>query len=571
MLDVARIAYVKHGFTEAPGLVKFEQEIDRELAAGIEDEYSRFQDGYELNGSSKRSTEQSAVTATKNGLSSHGELLNLSRSLRGASITDATDELILRYCQHKEARAARDREAEQSVKEAPQAAERNSSQTDTTNSRLDPISCDDRLTEMDEVSSTQKPDEAESQFNKEPQNMQCDSPPSAKGYDRVDSLDSGEGRTESASTSHSQTHLSSSKKQTSSIPTLIKRSSSSVSLTSNHTTSMSTSELSSSRSSLMSAQDGNDSYRQNSSDLDGKVMRIAKSYYGKGVMKGVTRLSEGKYKIADRIVFVRLLKGSRVMVRIGGGWDTLENFLFRHKSDPSQVIDVDNLLPIETKVTFDKASHNTPGANKFSKLPYYRRSDSASSTNLSLSHVSHSPTCSIASTTHMSVDSLKPASGGAIIESRPSSKQSPYFLINRGQNMKPLPQSAIYNPKNSPRISNISGPSQQPRTLARYANRSHVSGSVTNLYPATLTTKPIPTNVKSGATSKLNSPANLHNLRTNRQDAFKRLGRSSDSLQANLSPHFRVQNSSTHNVNINSCPRRKLASSHSKPLNSLAH
>lgn len=35
LLDVARIACVKHGFTEAPGLVKFEQEIDRELAAEL--------------------------------------------------------------------------------------------------------------------------------------------------------------------------------------------------------------------------------------------------------------------------------------------------------------------------------------------------------------------------------------------------------------------------------------------------------------------------------------------------------------------------------------------------------
>lgn len=199
-------------------------------------------------------------------------------------------------------------------------------------------------------------------------------------YDsRVDSLDSGEGRTESSAASTSQNGTRNNSlscasdanrkhETSSSIPVAITRSDSSSPLTSsNHTSSMGTSELSSSRSSLLSVQDSNSTYTSSSaaktssrhvasSDLDGKVMRIAKSYYGKGVTKGVKRLSEGKYKIADRIVFVRLLKGHRVMVRIGGGWDTLENFLFRHKSDPSQIIDVDNLLPIETKMSFDKNS-----------------------------------------------------------------------------------------------------------------------------------------------------------------------------------------------------------------------
>jgi hypothetical protein len=173
---------------------------------------------------------------------------------------------------------------------------------------------------------------------------------------------------------------------------------------SHQTESSMNSELSSSRSSLLSNQDGNNSNsnyeRQATSDLDGKVMRIAKSYYGKKATKDVTRLSEGKYKIADRIVFVRLLKGHRVMVRIGGGWDTLENFLFRHKSDPSQVIDPDNLLPIETKMPFDKTPQATPTKSS-SKLPYYRLSNSASSNNLSLSNVSISNHSLISSTTRI--------------------------------------------------------------------------------------------------------------------------------------------------------------------------
>jgi len=50
---------------------------------------------------------------------------------------------------------------------------------------------------------------------------------------------------------------------------------------------------------------------------------------------GVRKVGEGRYCIAGKNVFVRLLKGRHMMVRVGGGWDTLEHFLQRH--DPCQV------------------------------------------------------------------------------------------------------------------------------------------------------------------------------------------------------------------------------------------
>ncbi|XP_011499378.1 PREDICTED: growth arrest-specific protein 2 [Ceratosolen solmsi marchali] len=49
----------------------------------------------------------------------------------------------------------------------------------------------------------------------------------------------------------------------------------------------------------------------------------------------VHKVGEGRYNIAGRNVFIRLLKGRHMMVRVGGGWDTLEHFLTRH--DPCQV------------------------------------------------------------------------------------------------------------------------------------------------------------------------------------------------------------------------------------------
>ncbi|XP_072160602.1 growth arrest-specific protein 2 isoform X3 [Bemisia tabaci] len=48
----------------------------------------------------------------------------------------------------------------------------------------------------------------------------------------------------------------------------------------------------------------------------------------------VNKVGEGRYSIAGRNVFIRLLKDTHMMVRVGGGWDTLEHFLMRH--DPCQ-------------------------------------------------------------------------------------------------------------------------------------------------------------------------------------------------------------------------------------------
>ncbi|XP_059140991.1 GAS2-like protein 1 [Physella acuta] len=47
------------------------------------------------------------------------------------------------------------------------------------------------------------------------------------------------------------------------------------------------------------------------------------------------KVGEGKYKIGDSrsLIFVRILR-NHVMVRVGGGWDTLENYLNKH--DPCQ-------------------------------------------------------------------------------------------------------------------------------------------------------------------------------------------------------------------------------------------
>ncbi|CAB0041903.1 unnamed protein product, partial [Trichogramma brassicae] len=95
-------------------------------------------------------------------------------------------------------------------------------------------------------------------------------------------------------------------------------------------------------------------------ELDRRVRRateeVQKSCHcltGKCSKLKVRKVGEGRYHIAGRNVFIRLLKGRHMMVRVGGGWDTLEHFLSRH--DPCQVR---VLSRASTPTTHHQQSHN---------------------------------------------------------------------------------------------------------------------------------------------------------------------------------------------------------------------
>nr|KAG5708895.1 hypothetical protein BaRGS_009304 [Batillaria attramentaria] len=67
-------------------------------------------------------------------------------------------------------------------------------------------------------------------------------------------------------------------------------------------------------------------------DLHKEVKRIAHKCK---CQEYVNRISEGVYDVFGKRVFIRLLHGKHLMVRVGGGWDTFENYLIHH--DPIQV------------------------------------------------------------------------------------------------------------------------------------------------------------------------------------------------------------------------------------------
>lgn len=71
-------------------------------------------------------------------------------------------------------------------------------------------------------------------------------------------------------------------------------------------------------------------------------------------------LSEGRYRLGDKILFIRMLHGKHVMVRVGGGWDTLQGFLLKY--DPCRVLQFATLeqkiLAFQKGVTSDNISNS---------------------------------------------------------------------------------------------------------------------------------------------------------------------------------------------------------------------
>ncbi|XP_060555409.1 growth arrest-specific protein 2-like isoform X2 [Ruditapes philippinarum] len=62
-------------------------------------------------------------------------------------------------------------------------------------------------------------------------------------------------------------------------------------------------------------------------NLDEEVRKMAAKC---NCSEHVTRIREGKYMVFGKAVIIRLLKNRHLMVRVGGGWDTLEHYLMKH-------------------------------------------------------------------------------------------------------------------------------------------------------------------------------------------------------------------------------------------------
>ncbi|KAK1887802.1 Growth arrest-specific protein 2 [Dissostichus eleginoides] len=52
----------------------------------------------------------------------------------------------------------------------------------------------------------------------------------------------------------------------------------------------------------------------------------------------VERHSQGRYRVGEKMLFIRMLHDKHVMVRVGGGWETFESYLMKH--DPCRMLQI---------------------------------------------------------------------------------------------------------------------------------------------------------------------------------------------------------------------------------------
>uniref|UniRef100_A0ACB8FXY4 Uncharacterized protein n=1 Tax=Sphaerodactylus townsendi TaxID=933632 RepID=A0ACB8FXY4_9SAUR len=91
----------------------------------------------------------------------------------------------------------------------------------------------------------------------------------------------------------------------------------------------------------------------------------------------MVKVSEGKYKVGDSnaLIFVRVLR-SHVMVRVGGGWDTLEHYLDKH--DPCRCNSLSHRLTQTRGLAFSPQKMATPGSPQAGSPSSQRRAEAMS-------------------------------------------------------------------------------------------------------------------------------------------------------------------------------------------------
>uniref|UniRef100_A0A8C2DN16 Growth arrest-specific 2a n=1 Tax=Cyprinus carpio TaxID=7962 RepID=A0A8C2DN16_CYPCA len=52
----------------------------------------------------------------------------------------------------------------------------------------------------------------------------------------------------------------------------------------------------------------------------------------------IERQSQGRYRVGEKMLFIRMLHNKHVMVRVGGGWETFESYLLKH--DPCRMLQI---------------------------------------------------------------------------------------------------------------------------------------------------------------------------------------------------------------------------------------
>uniref|UniRef100_A0A2K6KFN1 Growth arrest specific 2 like 3 n=1 Tax=Rhinopithecus bieti TaxID=61621 RepID=A0A2K6KFN1_RHIBE len=158
-------------------------------------------------------------------------------------------------------------------------------------------------------------------------------------------------------------------------------------------------------------------------------------------------LSEGRYRLGDKILFIRMLHGKHVMVRVGGGWDTLQGFLLKY--DPCRIL---QFATLEQKIlAFQKGVSNEsvpdspartpqpPEMNPLSAVNMFQKQNSKPSMPVNIPK--GRPPGALVPPSSLKGGNLGPMSVRSKLPNSPAASSHPKLKSSRGITKKPQPPS----------------------------------------------------------------------------------------------------------------------------------
>ncbi|XP_057180746.1 GAS2-like protein 3 isoform X1 [Triplophysa rosa] len=163
-------------------------------------------------------------------------------------------------------------------------------------------------------------------------------------------------------------------------------------------------------------------------------------------------LSEGRYRLGDKILFIRMLHGKHVMVRVGGGWDTLKGFLLKY--DPGRVL---QFTTLEQKILAYQKGPPGPGPALSAQTAQPPAMDPIAAVNLL-------PESSSSSSSSTSSKPNTPASGHVTPRGYAQSPASTPSLPRKAAAPKKTLRMPTPSPKTTPFPSNVPKRSPLPQS-----------------------------------------------------------------------------------------------------------
>ncbi|KAL7857780.1 hypothetical protein AOLI_G00178820 [Acnodon oligacanthus] len=186
-------------------------------------------------------------------------------------------------------------------------------------------------------------------------------------------------------------------------------------------------------------------------------------------------LAEGRYRLGDKILFIRMLHGKHVMVRVGGGWDTLKGFLLKY--DPGRVL---QFTTLEQKILAYQKGTSVPSSALSTQATQPPTMDPLAAVNLlpSSSAAASSTSSSSSSSSGSTSKPGMPTSGSATPR---GCAQSPVSTPSLPRKAAAALKKTLQMPTASPKITPLSSPTPKRSPLPQ--SSTPVSGGTSHRAP----------------------------------------------------------------------------------------